>query len=160
MVLRMRAPGEHCLRIGRWSEPGRVYLLTFATANRRPLFRDWSLAAPASAVIGVCATWHDGRLLAWVLMPDHCHVLVEVGAIVPLSTLVARAKAKSARCVGRARGGLGRIWQRGYHDHAVRREEDLVDFARYVVANPLRAGLVRRLGDYPYWNAIWFGGQR
>jgi hypothetical protein len=27
--------------------------------------------------------------------------------------------------------------------------------ARYVVANPLRAGLVKRLGDYPLWDAIW-----
>ncbi len=47
------------------------------------------------------------------------------------------------------------LWQKGFHDRALRREEDLVTVARYVVANPLRAGLVEKLGDYPLWDAIW-----
>ena len=29
------------------------------------------------------------------------------------------------------------------------------DVARYIVANPLRAGLVKKLADYPFWNAVW-----
>jgi REP element-mobilizing transposase RayT len=49
----------------------------------------------------------------------------------------------------------GRLWQPGYHDHALRREEDLVATARYLVANPLRAGLVQHIGDYPLWDAVW-----
>jgi len=47
------------------------------------------------------------------------------------------------------------MWQDGFHDHAIRKEEDLADIARYVVANPLRAGLVRRIGDYSLWDSIW-----
>jgi hypothetical protein len=31
----------------------------------------------------------------------------------------------------------------------------VLNAARYIVANPLRAGLTRRLGDYPLWDAIW-----
>jgi hypothetical protein len=34
-------------------------------------------------------------------------------------------------------------------------EEDLAQIARYVVLNPVRAGLVRRVGDYPHWDAAW-----
>jgi len=52
-------------------------------------------------------------------------------------------------------GRSGPLWQQGFHDRALRREDDLVKMARYVVANPLRAGLVERLGDYPLWDAIW-----
>lgn len=48
-----------------------------------------------------------------------------------------------------------RVWQRGFHDRALRQEEDLIATARYVVANPLRAGLVDRIGDYPWWDAVW-----
>jgi putative transposase len=48
-----------------------------------------------------------------------------------------------------------RLWQKGYHDRAIRREEDLLAVARYIVANPLRAGLVKRVGDYPLWDAVW-----
>ena len=44
---------------------------------------------------------------------------------------------------------------RAFHDHALRANEDLRQAARYVIANPIRAGLVRRVGDYPFWNAIW-----
>ena len=37
----------------------------------------------------------------------------------------------------------------------VRRDEDLRGLARYIVANPLRAQLVQRIGDYPHWDAMW-----
>jgi REP element-mobilizing transposase RayT len=47
------------------------------------------------------------------------------------------------------------LWQEGYHDHALRQEEDIKQIARYIVANPLRAGLVQSVADYPLWDAIW-----
>ena len=47
------------------------------------------------------------------------------------------------------------LWQAGFHDRALRAEVDVRAAARYLVANPLRAGLVVSVGDYPYWNAIW-----
>jgi len=47
------------------------------------------------------------------------------------------------------------LWQKGYFDRALRREEDLKAMARYIVANPLRAGLVEHIGQYPLWDAIW-----
>ena len=57
---------------------------------------------------------------------------------------------------GRTAHAIGSpIWQPNYHDHAVRRDEDLRVLARYIVANPLRAGLVERIGDYPWWDSIW-----
>ncbi|MNN75503.1 hypothetical protein D3C81_1918110 [compost metagenome] len=52
-------------------------------------------------------------------------------------------------------GRTGKVWQSGYHDHALRRDEDLKAAARYLVANPLRAGLVKSVRDYPFWNAVW-----
>jgi hypothetical protein len=49
----------------------------------------------------------------------------------------------------------GHVWQRGFHDRALRGDEDLPAVARYIVANPLRAGLVRSVRDYPHWYAKW-----
>ena len=66
-----------------------------------------------------------------------------------------RVKSKSALAVNRHLKSKGPVWQKGYHDHALRREEDIENVARYIVANPLRANLVRHLGDYPFWDAIW-----
>jgi REP element-mobilizing transposase RayT len=47
------------------------------------------------------------------------------------------------------------IWQKGFHDHALRREADVVGIARYIVRNPVRAGIVMRPGLYPHWDSIW-----
>lgn len=57
--------------------------------------------------------------------------------------------------VNKLLGRKGAVWQEGYHDHAVRSEEDLRKLARYVVANPVRAGLVERLGNYSLRDACW-----
>ncbi|MNC83563.1 hypothetical protein D3C75_1375940 [compost metagenome] len=66
-----------------------------------------------------------------------------------------RTKSRSTRAVNRASSREGRLWQAGYHDRAIRREDDVKTAARYIIANPLRAGLVKRIGDYPLWDAIW-----
>ncbi len=52
--------------------------------------------------------------------------------------------------VNKARQSFGVLWQKGLFDRALRREEDLKAMARYIVANPLRAGLVEHIGQYPY----------
>ena len=54
-----------------------------------------------------------------------------------------------------ATGDCGQVWQPAYHDHALRAEDDLLVCARYLVANPVRAELVRSAHKYPYWNAVW-----
>jgi putative transposase len=97
--------------------------------------------------------WVDS--LAWVLMPDHLHWLLALERAPDLARVMGRVKGRSARRVNDLCGRAGRVWQESYHDRALRREEDLVAMARYVVANPLRAGLVERLGDYPHWDARW-----
>ena len=43
----------------------------------------------------------------------------------------------------------------GYYDHAIRKEEDIKGLAHYIIANPLRAGLVTNINDYPHWDAVW-----
>jgi REP element-mobilizing transposase RayT len=88
-------------------------------------------------------------------MPDHLHWLV-VLSDTPVQALMQRIKSRSAIAINKTSAGYnGKLWQRGFHDRALRREEDLQSVARYIVANPLRAGLVKRIGDYPLWDAIW-----
>lgn len=88
-------------------------------------------------------------------MPDHFHGLLQLGEDAPIQDVVRRFKGNTARNVNHITGQEGALWQPGYHDHALRKEENLRETARYVVANPLRAGLVSRLGAYPFWNAEW-----
>jgi REP element-mobilizing transposase RayT len=120
------------------------------TTRRIPVFRDFAAALEAARqlnAIGVDSHW---TLLAWVIMPDHVHALV-MPQRSTLSECMRLFKGRTSRVLGNGKG----LWQRGFHDHAIRRDEDLVAAARYIVANPLRAGLVRRIGDYPFWNCVW-----
>ena len=145
-------PHAHRLRTGRHSQPGQVYLLTTVTRERRPVFEDFG---HARLLIGVLREQEDRRLartLAFVVMPDHVHWLMQLGEQVPLAQCMRNVKTLSALRIGAP------IWQPGYHDHAVREEDSLPDMARYIVANPVRAGLVPRTGLYPHWDAVWLGG--
>jgi putative transposase len=88
-------------------------------------------------------------------MPDHLHWLLQLqdGS---LQSLVRRFKSTSGAAINRAFLTPGaRVWQPGFHDRAVRDGEDIRGIARYIVANPLRAGLVRSVREYPHWNASW-----
>ena len=142
------------LRKGRRSLPGQAYLLTTVTRERKPVLADFSLARLVVAELKRSDTERLTETLAFVVMPDHLHWLV-VLRDGDLPGVMRRVKSRSAAAAGRALGCRVLLWQRGYHDHAVRRGEDLRNLGRYVVGNPLRAGLVDDLGQYPLWDAAW-----
>lgn len=136
------------LRRGRVSVSGQIYHVTAVTRNRQPAFS--VLSAGRLLVRELMALDADGftTTLCFVVMPDHLHWLFAMHSK-SLGDVLQRLKGRSSRAFG---GGL---WQANYHDHAMRRDEDLPSVARYIVANPLRAGLVTRIEDYPLWDAIW-----
>ena len=142
------------LRKGRHSEAGRAYLVTAVCIGRAPVFSDWRLGRLVVREFRMAQDLGIADSLAWVVMPDHFHWLciLRQGT---LARLMQRVKSRSAIAVNRTTLGKAALWQPGYHDHALREEEDVEDVAAYIVANPLRAGLVTKLGDYPLWDAVW-----
>ena len=147
--------GHHALRKGRVSIANGIYLITTTTFNRQKLFADFAAGCASARCFEDARLLGDAKMLAWVLMPDHLHGLLQLGEQDELSAVVNRLKSASARHVNRALRRTGGVWMKAFHDHALRSEKDLQDVARYVVANPVRAGLVTRVGDYPFWNAVW-----
>jgi len=145
--------GNH-LRTGRHSENGRVYLLTAVTHERSPVFKDWRIGRLLVHEFRKAHEAGNATSIAWVVMPDHFHWLVELHNG-DLPKLMQATKARSARAINLKRGQPDRLWQKGYFDRAMRKEDDLKLAARYIIANPLRAGLVSHVGDYPLWDAIW-----
>jgi REP element-mobilizing transposase RayT len=146
-------PAQSTLRRGRISETGRIYLITFVTWNRAPIFRDYRHARTASRVIHARKTWKGAECLAWVLMPDHFHGLIRLDDG-DLSKVVASARSRLTRAL-RKEGRTYPLWQRAFQDRALREDEDVRAAARYIVANPVRAGLAEHVCLYPYWNAVW-----
>lgn len=147
--------GYRRLRAGRHSAPGQIYLLTTVTHGRRPLFLATERACVTARLAAEPGTWSSSRCLGWVLMPDHWHGLVELGADRTLADTMQRFKGLTAHAINRTCGSQGTVWEKGYHDRALRREEALAPTLHYLVANPIRAGLVGRVLDYPYWNTAY-----
>ncbi|MFN3712875.1 MAG: REP-associated tyrosine transposase [Alcanivoracaceae bacterium] len=148
------SPGCRALPKGRDPAPGQIYLITTMTCQRQRVFENF---AAARAVINCM---HDAdrlgktETLAFVVMPDHLHWLLRLTGECSLSMTVGALKGVSSYRVATLRP-FGKLWQRGFHDHAVRRDEDLRNLARYLVFNPVRAGLVSSLRFYPHWDAVW-----
>ncbi len=139
------------LRKGRVSEYGREYFITFVVYKRVPVFSDFR-----SARLFIENLHHgiEGEWLSWVLMPDHFHGLFRLDGN-DLSREMNRVKGRSARALNKSLRDSGRFWQTGFFDHALRKEEDRLSIARYIVANPLRAGLVENIGQYSHWDSVW-----
>ena len=150
----MHTPQSHRLRTGRYAEQGRIYLITLVVENRQPLFADWITGRPIIQALKAAHTEGEVDSLSWVLMPDHLHWLFELKTET-LGRVVCRLKSRSTVVFNRHQGRHGRLWQAGFHDRALRQEEDLKAVARYIVANPLRAGLAENIGDYCLWDAAW-----
>jgi REP element-mobilizing transposase RayT len=146
--------GYGALRKGRWSQTNGVYLLTTVTEQRIPWFQVFEFGRVVCRGLHNSPCLGDAEALCWVVMPDHVHLLLQLREV-PLHRVMNRFKSTTAIRLNRTIGRAGRFWQPGYHDRALRREDDLRATARYVVANPLRAGLVRKLADYPFWDAVW-----
>jgi REP-associated tyrosine transposase len=137
------------------SLPHQIYHVTTTTERRTHFFTCCDAARAAAACFEVDASRGNARLMAWVLMPDHVHWLLQLGDQAGLAKVVNRLKAGSARAANKVLGRRGAVWCHAYHDHALRHDEDVQTTARYIIANPIRAGLVRHIGDYPFWNASW-----
>ena len=142
----------HHLHKGRHSLANQVYLITVVTTQRTPVFADLSAARRLIQVLREEERLQRATTWAFVVMPDHLHWLMQLGDSVSLSACVQSVKSMTSRHLGRT------IWQAGFHDRAMRREDDLRAIVRYIVANPLRAGLAPDLASYPHWDARWLTG--
>ena len=139
---------------GRVSLAGHYYLNTMVTHRRVPLFADFACGRRVMRSMHSSDLAGRSETLACVVMPDHVHWLLKLKTL-PLSQVIGLFKGGVAHELNRERSVSETVWQRGYHDHALRWDESLEEAARYVIENPLRAELVRHIGDYPLWHSVW-----
>ena len=138
-------PGYKALRKGRTSIPNQIYHLTTTTLNRHPFFKDFDTARRLIRILNE----QPVETLAYVVMPDHFHWLVMLDEKSPdIPSLMRRVETSTTK-------QKDVKWQRGYYDRAIRKEEDILDVARYIIANPIRAKICKSVREYPHWDAAW-----
>ena len=93
------------------------------------------------------------HLLAWAIMPNHVHTLIEVFDGFPLDDVIHTWKSFTAKQANRLLGRGGRFWAPDYYDRQVRDDEHLAAVTDYIEQNPVKAGLVRFAEDWPWGSA-------
>jgi putative transposase len=100
----------------------------------------------------------DYELHAWAVMPNHVHLLVTPH--VELPKLMQRLKGRTARYANQLLNRTGQsFWQDESYDHLVRNGEEFRKIERYIVNNPVKAGLVAVAELYRWSSAGWGGFQ-
>ena len=92
-------------------------------------------------------------LLAWVIMPNHVHVLVEIKDGYILSDLLHSWKRFTARLINHKLGSKGRLWQPEYWDRCIRDEKHLANAINYIHMNPVKAGFIRNPEEWQFSSA-------
>ena len=97
-------------------------------------------------VLGAAVERHGWLCHAWCLMDNHYHLLVETPTA-NLSKGMRQLNGIHTQRVNRRRGRVGHVFQGRYKAILVEREAHLLELCRYVVLNPVRAGLRQRVAD-------------
>jgi REP element-mobilizing transposase RayT len=136
----------------------RPYFLTICCHHRRAQFVRPNLVDLVLQHFLHAAVAHEFAITAYCFMPDHMHALVEAESDQSdLRAFVSLAKQRSGYYFQRA--AHTRLWQEGYYDRVPRSNEPQLEIIRYIVSNPVRAGIVAQPDHYPYWGSQVYSRQ-
>lgn len=133
-----------------YADPDHVYFLTTrATVGTSP-FSNPHLAQEVVASLHWLRAHRGVAVYAYCLMPDHLHLLLRPGpGGRTVGTLMGAFKRFTTRQSWK-HGTTGALWQARFYDHVLRKAEDGEQIVAYILANPVRKGLVEAAEDYPF----------
>ena len=123
------------------------YFVTLCTAGKRPVFVPGFDYASVVKILSRLAGRFGIDVLTYCFMPDHLHLLLEGTENTDLKEFIRVFKQMTSY---RYKNEYAVLWQRSYYDRILRRDEDSVTVARYILNNPVRRELAETATDYPY----------
>jgi REP element-mobilizing transposase RayT len=133
----------------REQEPGGIYHVTSRGNRRQPIFvADTDHLRFLAQLETVCtkATW---TVHAYCLMPNHYHLVLEID-VPTLSSGLQQLNGSYAQEFNRRHGFSGHLFQGRFHSAPVETDSHLLELARYVPLNPVRARLCDDPADWPW----------
>ncbi len=127
--------------------------ITICVDRRAPLFTDQAIVSEFAQMLRAAAERWSCLVLVYCFMPDHLHLVLQGrGENADLWKMLVDYNQKTGY---RLSLNLPRVsWQKDFHDHVIRRSEDLTAHIRYILDNPCRRALASEWQDYPFQGAI------
>ena len=163
----------------RYFAPSQLQFITASTYRRAPLFLSPRFCGEFVAALQSVRSELDFRLVGWVLMPDHFHLLIWPEAAPSTSKIVQQLKQRTAaRILEMLRQNPShrwctqmltrlrlpstvhdyveyRLWQRRFYPFGISTEKKRLEKLNYMHANPVKHGLAATPGEWP-WSSFRF----
>ncbi|MCX7995356.1 MAG: transposase [candidate division WOR-3 bacterium] len=131
------------------------YFVTLCTANKRKIFVEKSLVESLLQILRKTSKFFGFKVWAYCFMPDHLHLLVEgVEEAADFRKFIEQYKQRTGFYYKKL--NRQNLWQIGYYDHVLRKDEDTILVAQYIFGNPERQGLVDDYKDYEFLGSFEF----
>ena len=135
-----------------YSHDGTIVHVIIGTSDKKPYFSDSNLAEKFCDILTDVSREKDVKVYAYCIMPDHIHLLLEASKGIGIIEFVKQIKGRfSTLC--RKSGKIVHL-QRSFYDHILRRDEDVYNVAKYIIGNPVRAGIEKAYGKYPFAGSL------
>lgn len=138
-----------------WSESG-FYHVTARGNNRQRLFRKESDSSFYLSLCAAALAAYDVQLHHYCLMPNHVHLLPRASTPEKLVRFMHQVQRRYWFHMRRKYRLSGHLWQGRYHSFSIESESYLLEAGRYIERNPLQAGMVNDLADYPWSSYRWY----
>ena len=148
------------MNIKRIYVPNAIVFITQVVDRRTPIFREERYVDLLRKTLANVKEIHPFKMLAYVFLPDHFHLLIKPSGISYFDDIMHSLKPNFTKEYKKCLGITAsmKFWQKGYWDHIIRDEEDLQDHLDYIHYNPVHHGFVDKpeawtYSSFRYWQA-------
>jgi len=125
------------------------YFVTICTDRRRKDFIDQAAATWLCSQILQFFEPRQFAVIAFCVMPDHLHLLLEgLTEDADLPAVMHNWKLRTGFAWKQRTGE--RLWHQGFYDYVLRDDDSVPGLVKYIISNPIRAGLTDDINQYPY----------
>jgi putative transposase len=140
-------------KLHHYDNEGTARFVTFGCYRNLPFLNDDGTKRIFLEELARVRDKHAFELLAYVIMPEHVHLVLHPPSGMPLGLVVREMKSRSAKRYFTLEGPLGQearrvFWQKRCYDHNCRKPETTLEKIRYCHNNPVRRGLVTEPGEW------------
>jgi REP-associated tyrosine transposase len=149
VVLRAAAYAGQVPRPPRLQVPGGVYHVGTRGVRREEIYRSTGDYELFKNIVGHVVERFEWRCHTYCLMPNHYHLLIETPAS-NLSAGMQRLNGTYAQWFNHLHGFTGHVFERRFFSRLVESSYDLLELARYIALNPVRAGLCEDVAGWSW----------